>query len=372
MRSLYFLLEKEFKQMFRSKGLLRTLFIAPVIQLILMPMAANYSVKNISLAIVDHDHSSVSQKLISKVTASGHFQLVAYCNNNTEALELIEHDKADIILEIPNKFEQNLVRENAQKLNVQINAIEGVKAGLGGGYLASIIGDFNAEARLRYVQPAHIEQGSTITIMPVNWYNQFLNYYLFIVPGILVNLITGIGIMQAAFNLVKEKEIGTIEQINVTPIKKQYFILGKLLPFYALSIIIFTVGLLVSYVFYNVFPVGSFGTMYVSLFAYLFALLGFGLLLSTYSETQQQTMSLAFFFLNVLNMMSGLFTSIDSMPQWAKVVTGCFPVSHFIQTMRMIMLKGSTLYDVSFHIWAMVGIGVVFNGWAVLNYRKRS
>ena len=178
--------------------------------------------------------------------------------------------------------------------------------------------------------------------------------------------------MQAAFNLVKEKEIGTIEQINVTPIRKQYFILGKLLPFYALSAVIFTVGMGVGYLFYNVYPSGSFFTMYICLFAYLFALIGFGLLLSTYSETQQQTMSLGFFFLNVLNMMSGLFTSIDSMPVWAKIATGCFPVSHFIKTMRMIMLRGSNLQEVGFHLAMMILIGLVFNTWAVLHYHKRS
>jgi ABC-2 type transport system permease protein len=372
MRSLYFLLEKEFKQMFRSKGLLRTLFIAPVIQLILMPMAANYSVKNISLAIVDYDHSSISSQMIEKITSSGHFTLVAYCKNTKEALLEIEKEKADLIVEIPNHFEQNLFRENKDKINIQINAIEGVKAGLAGGYLTSILSDYNAEIRTRFIPQAHISQTPSISIMPINWYNKLLNYYLYIVPGILVNLITGIGIMQAAFNLVKEKEIGTIEQINVTPIKKHFFILGKLLPFYALSVVIFTIGLFIGYLFYNVISLGSYVTMYISLFSFLWALLGFGLLLSTYSETQQQTMSLAFFFLNILNMMSGLFTSIDSMPQWAKIATGCFPVSHFIQTMRMIMLKGSTLADVSFHIWAMVAIGIVFNGWAVLNYSKRN
>lgn len=372
MRSLFFLLEKEFKQLFRSKGLLRTLFIAPVIQLILMPMAANYSVKNISMAVVDHDHSTVSQQLIEKVSSSGYFRLAGYCRNTTEALQLVEHDKADLVLEIPQYFERNLVREGSEKLNLSINAIEGVKAGVSGGYLAGILNDFNQEIRLRWAQPDRIEQGSVISILPVNWYNKYLNYYLFIVPGILVTLVTGIGLMQAAFNLVKEKEIGTIEQINVSPIKKVYFILGKLLPFYVLSVVIFTVGLVVGYLFYNVYPVGSFLTMYVSLFSFLFALIGFGLLLSTYSETQQQTMSLAFFFLNILNMMSGLFTNIDSMPQWAKFITGCFPVSHFIQTMRMIMLKGSTLQDVSFHIYIMLLIGLIFNTWSVLNYHKRS
>ena len=372
MRSLFFLLEKEFKQMFRSKGLLRTLFIAPIIQLILMPMAANYSVKNISLAVVDYDHSTVSAQLLSKITSSGHFRLQAICRNTEEALKQIEEDKADLVLEIPSQFEQHLVRDNMQKINVQINAIEGVKAGLAGSYLASILADFNATLRTRWIQPSHFEQAPVIQLIPINWYNRFLNYYLFIVPGILVNLITGIGIMQAAFNLVKEKEIGTIEQINVTPIKKQYFILGKLLPFYALSVVIFTIGLFIGYAFYNLYPVGSFFTMYVCLFAYLFALIGFGLLLSTYSETQQQTMSLAFFFLNILNMMSGLFTSIDSMPPWAKFATGCFPVSHFIKTMRMIMLKGSNLSEVSFHLFAMLAIGLVFNTWAILNYHKRN
>lgn len=370
MRSLIFLLEKEFKQMFRSKGLLRTLFIAPIIQLILMPMAANYSVKNISLVVIDHDHSSISNKLISKITASGHFSLIHTGNQINKALQLVEQDKADIVLEIPNHFEQNLIKQSSDKLSIQINAIEGVKAGLAGGYLSSILSDFNTELRTKFIEPSHFSPSSTIQIIPIHWYNKFLNYYLFIVPGILVNLITGIGIMQAAFNLVREKEIGTIEQINVTPIKKQYFILGKLLPFYALSVVIFSIGLFISYVFYGVFPVGSFFTLYVSLFAFLFALIGFGLLLSTYSETQQQAMSLGFFFMNVLNMLSGLFTNIDSMPQWAKFVTGCFPLSHFIQTMRMIMLKGSNLQDVSFHVYTMIGIGLLFNSWAVLHYRK--
>ncbi|MEZ5046697.1 MAG: ABC transporter permease [Chitinophagaceae bacterium] len=166
--------------------------------------------------------------------------------------------------------------------------------------------------------------------------------------------------------------MGTIEQINVTPIKKYHFIIGKLVPFYLLSIVVFTIGLFIAYAFYGVFPVGSFGTLFAGVFVYLFALIGFGLLLSTYSETQQQVMSLAFFFLNILNMMSGLFTNLDSMPEWAKFVTYCFPVSHFIKVMRMVMVRGSSLIDVSHHLVYMFVIGLIFNVWAVLNYRKRS
>lgn len=372
MKSLYFILEKEFKQMRRSKGLMRTLFIMPIIQLILMPLAANYTIKNISLAVVDNDKSSYSQQLIEKITSSGYFKLTAYSNSTQAALQQIEKDKADLVLEIPQHFEQNLIRDNSQKVQVQINAIEGVKAGLSGAYLANIMADFNNDIRMRWVQPSRFEPASVITVSPVNWYNRYMNYYFFIVPGILVTLVTGIGLMQTAFNLVKEKEIGTIEQINVTPVSKMAFIIGKLIPYMVLSIAIFTVGQLVSFIFYNLYPVGSYITMYACLLAYLFALLGLGLLLSTYAETQQQALSLCFFFMNILNMMSGLFTSIDSMPQWAKIITGSFPVSHFIKVMRMIMLKGSTLADVGDHLLIMVGIGIVFNTWAILNYRKTS
>ncbi|MBL7773385.1 MAG: ABC transporter permease [Chitinophagaceae bacterium] len=370
MRSLFFILEKEFRQMRRRKGLIRTLFIAPIIQLILMPLAANYSVKNISLVVVDHDHSSTSREMVAKITSSGHFNLYATSESNKEALSYVEHDKADLVLEIPPHFERNLVRENSEKLSVEINAIEGVKAGLAGAYLSQILLDYNADIRERFLPPTH--QAFVFRIIPIHWYNVFLNYYLYIIPGILVNLVTGIGLMQTAFNLVNEKEIGTIEQINVTPVKKFWFILGKLLPFYILSAIIFSVGLLVGFVFYGMVPVGSIATMYIALLDFLFALVGFGLLLSTYAESQQQVMSLAFFFMNILNMMSGLFTNLDSMPAWAQFITNCFPLSHFIKAMRMICLKGSGLADITPHLLYMFAIGLVFNTWAVLNYKKRS
>ena len=371
MRSLKIMLEKEFRVMFRQKGMVQRLLMMPVIQLILMPLAANFSVKNINLAVVDNDHSSFTQQLIEKTTASGHFKLAAYCSSHEQAMAEIQHDRADIALEIPPGFERNLVRDNLQKVQVSVNAIEGVKAGLGAAYLSSILADFNSELRARWLQPG-ASMGPAIQIAPVNWYNPYLNFTFYIVPGILVTLVTGIGVMQTAFNLVGEKELGTIEQMNVTPIKKHIFILGKLLPNLALATVVFTLGLVVSYVFYGIFPVGSLLLIYAALWLYLFALLGLGMLLSTYSETQQQAMSLAFFFTMIFNMMSGLYTAIDSMPGWARIMTNCFPVSHFIQLMRMVTLKGSGLADVSFHLVSMFAIGVFFNVWAVLNYRKAS
>lgn len=371
MRSLKLMLEKEFRMMFRYKGVVRRMLMMPVVQLILMPMAANFSVKNINLAVVDNDHSTVTQQLIEKTTASGHFKLSAYCDSHDQAMDAIQHDRADIAIEIPPGFERNLVRENQQKVQVSVNAIEGVKAGLGAAYLSSILADFNSDVRARWQQPV-ATIGPGIRMDPVNWYNPYLNFTFYIVPGILVTLVTGIGVMQTAFNLVGEKELGTIEQMNVTPIKKHIFILGKLIPNLVLATVVYSLGLVVSYVVYGIFPVGSFLLMYTALWLYLFALLGLGMLLSTYSETQQQAMSLAFFFTMIFNMMSGLYTSIDSMPEWAKILTNCFPVSHFIQVMRMVMLKGSGFSDVSFHLIAMFAIGIFFNTWAVLNYRKAS
>src|SRR6201991_3717335 len=410
MRTLRFLLEKEFRQILRNKQLLRTLLIAPLIQLILLPLAADYSVKNISLVVVDNDHSPFSQKLIAKITASGHFRLTGYTTSYKDALQMVEQDKADIALQIPIHFERDLVRENTKQLYMAVNAIEGTKANLGSVYLGSIIRDYNADIRLRWqsippsaatiAKPATPQTTSppnqsataltpnqsatapppppsaatatppTITSSSSNWYNPYMNFKLYMVPAILVVLITAMTAMQSAFNIVQEKESGTIEQINVTPIKKHIFIIGKMIPFLVLGLILFTLGLLVGWIFYGIIPVGSLLVLYSSLLVYLFAMLGLGLLLATYSGTQQQAMSLAFFFINIFNMMSGVFTAIDSMPDWAQAIVATFPPSHFIKIMRMVVLKGSGFADIVYPLTAMAAIGLFLNAWAVLNYRK--
>ncbi len=370
MRSLFFLLEKEFMQLVRNKQLMVMLMIMPMIQLIIMPLAANYSVKNISIAVVDHDHSPFSQKLISKITASGYFRLTGYVASYPEALSMVEQDKADLALQIPIHFEKNLVSENSNKVYVAINAIEGTKANLGGAYLSSIISDFNSEIRASWPSGSTVVDVPQISVASSNWYNPFMDYDLYIVPAILVTLVTAMGVMQSAFNIVREKESGTIEQINVTPIQKHIFILGKLIPFMVLAMIVFTLGLLIAWLLYRVDVVGSLLVLYVSLIIYLFATLGLGLLISTYSSTQQQAMSLSFFFINIFNMMSGVFNSVDSMPQWAKNIVETFPPSHFIKIMRMVVLKGSGFSDIAYHLIVIALIGLVLNSWAVLNYRK--
>ena len=365
--TLRFLLEKEFRQLLRNRQLMRTLLLAPLIQLILLPLAADYSVKNIAIAVTDNDHSPSSQRLIAKITASGYFRLTGYTASYPEALKMVEEDKADLALQIPAHFERDLVRENSKQVYVAINAIEGTKANLGGAYLRSIVSDFNDDLR---VQWAVIDDAPRVTVASSNWYNPFLRFPLYMVPAILVTLVTAMVAMQSAFNIVQEKESGTIEQINVTPIRKHIFIIGKMIPFLLLGIVLFTMGLLVGWLLYGIVPVGSLLVLYVSLVVYLFSMLGLGLLLATYSNTQMQAMSLSFFFINIFNMMSGVFTSVDSMPGWAQTIVATFPPSHFIRIMRMVVLKGSGFGDIMPELWAMALIGVFLNTWAVLNYRK--
>ena len=372
MRTIKFLLQKEFRQIFRNRAILVMVMVMPVMQLLILPLAANYEVKNVNIAVIDNDHSSYSQKLISKITASGYFKLTGYDFSFKEAFKLIESDKADLILEIPHGFERNLVREDEQKLFIAVNAINGTKANLGGVYLTGIIKNFNADVRVQLVQPGKFNQQPTITIASSNWFNPYLNYHVFMVPGILAILVTMIGGFLTALNIVKEKEVGTIEQINVTPIKKHHFILGKLIPFWILGNVVFTLGLIVSWLIYGITPLGNILLLYAFIAVYLLAISGFGLLISTFCDTQQQAMFVMFFFMMVFILMGGLFTSIDSMPNWAKFVTKFNPVAYLIDVMRMIVLKGSGFKDIARQLGTIGLFAVVLNSWAIINYKKTS
>jgi ABC-2 type transport system permease protein len=372
MRTIRFLLQKEFRQIFRNKVILAMILVLPAIQLMILPLAADYEVKNINISIVDHDHSSYSQKLISKITASGYFRLIGYNTSFKDAFRLIEQDQADLILEIPQGFERNLIREGEQKMFIAVNAINGVKANLGGSYLSSIIKNYNDDIGLELISPTRVAQNPGIEIVSSNWFNNLLNYRVFMVPGILAILVTMIGGFLSSLNIVKEKEVGTIEQINVTPIKKHYFILGKLIPFWILGNVVFSIGLLISWLIYGIVPVGNLVVMYGFIAVYLLCVLGLGLLVSTFCETQQQAMFIMFFFMMIFILLGGLFTSTDSMPEWAKIISRLNPVTYLISVMRMVMLKGSGFMDVLGHLLIVALFAVILNTWAVLNYKKTS
>jgi ABC-2 type transport system permease protein len=374
MKVLGFLLQKEFRQIFRDKTILAMMFVVPTVQLIIFPLAANFEVKNINLAYVDHDHSSYSQKLVNKIGSSGYFRIVGSTSSYNDALVMVENNEADIILEIPSGFERNLIREGQQHVNISADAINGTKSSIGGGYLTAVLADFNSTLDVNTnASAASVVQGiSRIDVTYSDWFNPKKEYKYYMVPGILVLLLTMIGGFITALNIVKEKEIGTIEQINVTPIKKWQFILGKLVPFWIVGMIVFTVGLTVMYVVYGIFPKGSIAVLYLFAAVYLVALLGFGLLISTFSNSQLQAMFVAFFFMMIFMLMSGFFTSVDSMPGWARQISNLTPVTHFISVVRPIVLKGSGLAETKMELLYLVGFAVLLNSLAIINYRKTS
>lgn len=370
MRTLRFLLQKEFRQIFRDPAILRIIFAMPMVQLIVLPFAADYEIKNINLSVIDQDHSTYSRELITKMTASGYFRLTDYAASYEQALEAIERDRADIILTIPPNFERDLVKENEAKVMLAANAIDGVKAGLGTSYASQIIRDYNNEVREKWILLPKFNEMPMIEIVSSNWYNPLIDYQLFMVPGILAILVTMVGSFLTAMNIVREKEIGTIEQINVTPVKKYEFLLGKLIPFWVLGLLILALGFVVSYLVYGIIPVGSYGLIFFFAGCYLLAVLGIGLLVSTFSDTQQQATLIAFFFMMVFILLSGLYTPVESMPRWAQVISWLNPVTHFVTVIRAIVIKGSGFVDILPELLTVLGFAVFYNTWAVLNYRK--
>jgi ABC-2 type transport system permease protein len=370
MRALIFLLRKEFIQIFRNKLILRIIFIVPVIQLIILPLAVNYEMRNISLSYVDLDHSEYSRKLLNKITSTGYFRLINYSEAYDKAFKDIEHDRADIIITVPPGFERDIVRENKSKVMIAANAISGQTAGLAVAYSNAIIRDFNSEIRTDWIQQPRFNAQPVIEITQSNWFNPKMNYKFYFVPGILALLVTIVGFLLTSLNIVKEKEAGTIEQLNVTPIKKYQFILGKLIPFWILGLLILSIGFVVSYIVYGIIPAGSYLLIYLFAAIYLIALLGFGLFTSTFAETQQQAMFISYFCMMIFILLGGLFAPIENMPYWAQVLTFVNPVCYFIEVMRMIVLKGSGFIDLLRYFLIIILFAVVFNLLAILNYRK--
>lgn len=362
---LRYLLEKEFKQILRDRFLPKIIFLIPMMQLIILPFAANFEMHNINLGVVDNDHSTTSRQLIDKVVSSGYFRLTDSSASYNQALSSIESNASDILLEIPVNFEQLVTREGHADVLIAANAVNGTKGGLGSSYLSTIIQDFNREKGFTPETP-----GSGICV--TNLFNLHLNYKNYMVPGIMVFLLTIIGGFLSALNIVSEKEKGTIEQINVTPVPKSLFLLSKLIPFWIIGFILLTISMLIAWVIYGLVPLGSLWTIYLFAAIYLIAFTGLGLAISSISSTQQQAMFTAFFFLILFALLSGLFTPISSMPEWAQTITRLNPVRYFVEVMRMVYLKGSQFSDLSGHFLVICLFAVLFNVLAIVGYRKSS
>lgn len=370
MRTILFIIQKEFLQIFRNKTMVKIIFLVPVLQLLVLSYAANYEIKNIAIDVVDHDLSPWSRQLVHKLLASGYFKLHRQTFDQQEAYRDLQLDKADIVLEIPAHFERDLVREDKAQLQLLVNAINGTKAGLANAYAGNIIRDFNRQIRTEWLALEEDSGPARIDVTFSNWFNVPLDYKFFMVPGILVALVTMIGAFLSGMNIVKEKEIGTIEQLNVTPIRKHHFILGKLVPFWIVALFELAFGLLVAKLVFQLPFAGNMGLIFLFAAVYLWVMLGMGLLISTFTETQQQAMFIAWFFVIIFLLMSGLFTPIESMPEWAQALTWVNPIAYFVKVIRMVMLKGSGWENIQLSLLIMFLYALVMNGIAIWNYRK--
>ena len=373
MRRLLYIIQKEFIQIFRNKAILPIMTILPIVQMIVLSFAASNEVKNVKIAVVDHDRNGYSRLLIQKIKNTEQFNLIDFPESIHHADQLMQDGAADIVLVIPPDFETEYYKNKGGHLQLLVNAINGQQATIGAGYLNQIIGSFNSELMFDVIpeiilQP--IKPIAQINIETAYWYNPKLNYKHFMIPGILGELVTIIIMLLTAMNIVREREVGTIEQINVTPIKKWQFILGKLIPFLLIGLMLMVVGLTVGKLLFDVPLRGNLFVVFVYCAINLSAVLGLGLFISNLSDTQQQAMFTTFFFGIIFILMSGLFTPIESMPKWAQYLTIPNPIAHFVNVMRSVLLKGSGFLDILYNIKVTVILAVIFNTLAIMSYRK--
>jgi ABC-2 type transport system permease protein len=369
---LKYLLKKEFRQIIRNPFLPKMIMAFPFMVLLILPWAASYEIKNMNLSVIDNDHTSYSQRLIQTVISSNYFRLTDISPSYNQAIKSIEKNEADIILEIPLNFEKKIINHENVKVMLSSNSVNGMKGGLGVTYLSGIIGSFNQTiASELYPEMANSSTG-IIQIDSQFRFNKHLNYQVFMVPALMVMILTLLCGFLPAVSIVFEKELGTMEQINVSPVPKIMFILGKLIPFWIIGFIVISIGFLVAWAVYGMIPVGGFLTIYIFSAIYIFAISGLGIVISNYAQTLQQAVFIVFFFMMLYIMLSGLYTPVESMPEWAKWIAAFNPLKHLMIVMRSIYLKGSSFLQLKTELLALIGFAILFNGWAVLSYKKNN
>jgi len=342
--TLKYLIQKEFIQIRRNSFLPKLIVVFPIMIMCVMPWVMQMEVKNIVVDVVDIDHTVESQRLIQQIAASNYFIFNGQKANYREAMKDIEKGRADVILEI---------RDG--KYLIAANAVNGTKGSMGSAYLSQI------------VSGAANTRTSSLTL-----YNKGQNYKLFMIPAlfaIVVMLMTG---FLPTLNIVGEKEAGTIEQMNVTPVSKWAFILSKLIPYWLIALFVITVCLLLAWLVYGITPSGSVWLIYV--LAMLLALFfsSFGLIISNYSDTMQQAIFVMWFFVVMILLLSGLFTPTRSMPALAYLTTYINPMHYFIDAMRTVFIRGGTFANVAHQVLALLGIGLFMAAWAVQSYKKNN
>ncbi|MEA5070680.1 MAG: ABC transporter permease [Petrimonas sp.] len=377
MKTLKFLIEKEFKQMFRNPLIPRLIVLFPTMVLLVFPWAVSFEIKNIRVDVVDHSKSVYSKRLTDKIAASQYFILHDTPPDYNAAMLNMENDETDMIVEIPASFDVDLVKRRESGVGVAVNSVNGTQGLLGSNYVMQIVNDFSSELRGELTQTlppqtrVSFMRLKKMNIVPQYKYNPALDYKKFMIPGFMVLLLTILCGILPALNIVMEKENGTINQINVTPISKMNFILAKLIPYWAVGLVVMIISITLSFLIYGLWPGGGVVAVLISAIVFILSVSGLGIIISNYSETMQQASFLVMFFILILVLLGGMFTPVSSMPAWAQAIAAINPFNYLTTAFRMLYLNGSSLADVSGNLLALGAIAVVLNGWAVFSYKKR-
>jgi len=373
MRALLALVRKEIVQVLRDRVMRIQIVLPPMVQLLLLAQVMTFEVKHTSLAVVDLDRSTASARLVEAFTSTGRFGVVLDTPLPARADDALLRRQAGAVLAIPEGFARDLRSGRAPTVQLVLNAEDGAAAGVVQGYAVNVLAGF-ARAEAATSPPAmtqrFVRARPGVQVETRRLFNPTGAYRPSMALGLLASLVSIIGILLTSQNIAREREIGTLEQLNVTPLTRSTFLLGKMLPFWALGLLELALGLLIVRYGFGVAFVGSPLLVFAAAALYLPAVLGLGLLISTAAQTQQQAMFLTFFALVTMLFLGGIFTPVRSMPAWAQAVAACNPVQHFAETIRAVLLRGATTREVAGHLAATVAFGAVVLPLAVLRYRK--
>lgn len=352
---LKYLIQKEFLSIRRNPFLPKLVFIFPIMIMCVMPWVMNMEVKNIVVEVVDNDRSTMSEQLVHRIEASNYFISGGQKQSYEEALKDVESGKADIIVEIPKDYERDYFRNTRPQILIAANAVNGTKGSMGTAYLSNIV----------------VENGSDLS-ETLYLYNKNLDYKIFMIPSLMAIIVMLMCGFLPALNIVGEKESGTIEAINVTPISKMNFILAKLIPYWIIGAIEIAICFVLAWAVYGITPEGSVALVYMLALLLAFVFSGFGLIISNYNDTMQQAMFVMWFFVVCLMLLSGLFTPVRSMPHWAYLTTYINPMHYFIDGIRTVFVRGGDLQSIASNLLALLFFAVVMSVWAMLSYKKRT
>jgi ABC-2 type transport system permease protein len=364
------LIQKEFAQFFKDKRLLPIIFVAPILQLTFLGFAASLDVKNIAFVLCDLDKSSESRRFTESFTNSGYFTMEYSTEEYAEVRSYLDNSQAAMALVIPPKFGEKILRRETVDVQLLFDGSEGNSTAIASGYAMQIINRFSQQVLVSIIGDARRLGG--VTTETRAWYNPTLISRKFMVPGVLVLILLITTTNLTAMAIVKEKEIGTLEQLLVTPLRPVELIIGKLIPFTLIGLIVVTIALLVMVFGFSIAVRGSVLLLYVLTGGFLMTSLGLGLFVSTISKTQQQAMMIGMFFV-MLPMMyiSGFVFPVENMPLPLQWISNLIPMKYYLIIIRSIILKGAGLHELWYEAMMLFVMGAGVLTASVLRFREK-